>query len=46
LFFIENNNRIPVSAGDAILTGKGGSHGVENTGTEPLVIAAIILLYA
>ncbi|MDD4101944.1 MAG: cupin domain-containing protein [Kiritimatiellae bacterium] len=43
---IEDNNRTPVGAGDAILTGKGGAHGVENTGTEPLVIAAIIMLYA
>ncbi len=45
-FIIEDNSRTPVSTGDAILTGKGGSHGVENTGTEPLVIAAIIMLYA
>lgn len=42
---IEDNSRIPVGAGDAILTGKGGAHGVENTGAEPLVIAAIIMLY-
>jgi mannose-6-phosphate isomerase-like protein (cupin superfamily) len=43
---VEDGRQIPVSAGDAILTGKGGAHGVENTGNEPLVIAAIIMLYA
>lgn len=35
----------PIRAGDAILTGKGGSHSVENNGDEPLVIAAVIILY-
>lgn len=34
-----------IHTGDAILTGKGGSHEVENTGTEPLVIAAVIAQY-
>ncbi len=43
---IEDGKRIPVGAGDAILTGKGGAHGVENTGAVPLVMAAIIMLYA
>lgn len=41
----ENGEWVPIGAGDAILTGKGGTHGVENTGTEPLVIAAVIILY-
>lgn len=41
----ENGEWVPISAGDAILTGKGGSHGIENNGTEPLVIAAVIVLY-
>ena len=41
----ENGQWVPISAGDAILTGKGGTHGVENNGTEPLVIAAVIILY-
>lgn len=43
---LENGRRIPVAAGDAVLTGKGGEHGVENPGDEPLILAAIILLYA
>ena len=42
---LENGDWTPIQAGDAILTGKGGSHSVENTGSEPLVIAAIIVLY-
>ena len=41
----ENGEWVPIGAGDAILTGKGGSHGVENTGTEPLVVAAVIATY-
>ena len=43
---IEGDSRTPVGPGDAILTGKGGAHGVENTGAVPLVMAAIIMLYA
>jgi mannose-6-phosphate isomerase-like protein (cupin superfamily) len=42
---LENGQWTPIRTGDAILTGKGGSHGVENDGPEPLVIAAIIMLY-
>lgn len=34
-----------VNAGDAVLTGKGASHAIRNDGTEPLVLAAIIILY-
>ena len=41
----ENGEWVPIKTGDAILTGKGGAHGVENTGTEPLVIAAVIMTY-
>lgn len=41
----ENGEWVPIAPGDAILTGQGGTHGVENTGTEPLVIAAVIILY-
>lgn len=41
----ENGKWVPIAAGDAILTGKGHSHGVENNGTEPLVIAAVIAQY-
>ncbi len=41
----ENGAWVPISAGDAILTGKGGTHGVENNGAEPLVIAAVIIQY-
>ncbi len=42
----ENGEWVPIHTGDAILTGKGGTHGVENNGTEPLVIAAVIIQYA
>ena len=41
----EQGEWVPIQTGDAILTGKGGSHGVENTGAEPLVIAAVIITY-
>ncbi|MDX9866567.1 MAG: cupin domain-containing protein [Kiritimatiellia bacterium] len=43
---LENGRAIPVAAGDAVLTGKGGEHGVENPGAAPLVLAAVILPYA
>jgi mannose-6-phosphate isomerase-like protein (cupin superfamily) len=41
---LENGAWTAIQAGDAILTGKGGSHSVENNGAEPLVIAAVIIL--
>ncbi len=34
-----------VNAGDAVLTGRGGSHAVVNDGAEPLEIAAFVILY-
>lgn len=34
-----------VGPGDAILTAGGKGHAVENTGVEPLVMMAVILLY-
>lgn len=34
-----------VGPGDALLTGGGKGHAIENTGSEPLVIMAVILLY-
>ena len=44
---IVNDNGIKkeVEAGDAILTGGGASHSIENTGDEPLELMAVILLY-
>ncbi|MDR1654964.1 MAG: cupin domain-containing protein [Treponema sp.] len=35
----------PVSAGDAVITGNGGSHSIKNTGKEPLVFHAVIVTY-
>lgn len=35
-----------VRAGDAILTGKGESHAIANTGTGDLELIAVIMLYA
>lgn len=35
-----------VGPGDAILTGGGKGHSVENTGIQPLVMLAVILLYS
>ena len=34
-----------VSAGDAVLTGKGESHAIHNDGNEPLEITAMIMCY-
>ena len=35
-----------VSAGDAVLTGRGASHAIANDGAEPLEVAAFVILYA
>lgn len=52
-YFISGSGRVndngvsrDVKAGDAMLTGDGASHSVENTGSEPLVFLATILLYS
>jgi mannose-6-phosphate isomerase-like protein (cupin superfamily) len=34
-----------VGPGDAVLTGGGGGHSISNTGTAPLEILAVILVY-
>ncbi len=34
-----------VAAGDAILTGRGASHSIRNTGDMDLVITAVIMMY-
>ncbi len=41
----DNGTVKEVTAGDAILTGNGASHSIENNGTEPLVFVAVILVY-
>ena len=41
----DNGNVQVVGPGDAILTGGGASHSIVNTGTEPLEILAVILLF-
>ena len=41
----DGNTTTQITAGDAILTGKGESHAVKNTGTEPLEIIAVIMCY-
>ncbi|MCX7591976.1 MAG: cupin domain-containing protein [Kiritimatiellae bacterium] len=42
----EDGVRQRVSAGDAILTGKGGAHAIANAGDEDLVVVAIIVCYS
>lgn len=44
---IVNDNGIisKVKTGDAVLTGNGASHSIENDGDVPLVMLAVILLY-
>jgi mannose-6-phosphate isomerase-like protein (cupin superfamily) len=41
----DNGTERGVSAGDAIITGHGASHGIKNTGGEPLVFHAFIVTY-
>jgi len=36
---------VSIGPGDAIVTGNGAGHSIENTGDEPLVFMAVILLY-
>ncbi|NLW46879.1 MAG: cupin domain-containing protein [Firmicutes bacterium] len=51
-YFISGKGRVDdqgivkeVKAGDAVLTGGGNGHAVENTGEQPLLFLALILLY-
>jgi len=41
----DNGTLSEVKAGDAILTGNGASHSIENTGDSTLELMAVILLY-
>lgn len=41
----QGGKEFAVAAGDAILTGQGASHSIKNTGTEDLVITAVIIKY-
>ncbi|MDD4870787.1 MAG: cupin domain-containing protein [Kiritimatiellae bacterium] len=42
----DGTTKTRVSAGDAILTGNGGSHAVTNDGTDDLEMIAVIMCYA
>lgn len=42
----DGKTRTAVQAGDAILTGKGESHAIANTGSSDLELIAVIMLYA
>jgi mannose-6-phosphate isomerase-like protein (cupin superfamily) len=42
----DGNSKTTVTAGDAILTGKGGSHAIANTGKDNLEIIAVIMCYS
>ena len=41
----DNGTDKPISPGDAVITGNGGTHAIHNTGTEDLVITAIVIRY-
>lgn len=41
----DGKTRTAVGAGDAILTGNGESHSLENSGSDPLEVLALIMLY-
>ena len=40
-----NGKEIQIEAGDSILTGKGATHSIKNSGTEKLLITAVIIQY-
>jgi mannose-6-phosphate isomerase-like protein (cupin superfamily) len=42
---VDNGEDRPVKAGDVMITGNGGAHSVENTGSVPLVFSAIIVTH-
>jgi mannose-6-phosphate isomerase-like protein (cupin superfamily) len=42
---IDNGKETEVAAGDVILTGSGASHAITNTGSENLLITAVIIQY-
>jgi mannose-6-phosphate isomerase-like protein (cupin superfamily) len=39
----DNGTETPVTAGDVMITGGGASHALANTGTEDLVLLALIV---
>lgn len=41
----DGGKEFPVAAGDAILTGQGASHSIQNTGAGDLVVTAVIIKY-
>ncbi|MDR2101905.1 MAG: cupin domain-containing protein [Treponema sp.] len=41
----DNGKEVPVTTGDAIITGNGASHSITNTGAVPLVFHAVIVTY-
>ncbi len=41
----DGGKEIDIAPGDVILTGKGESHSIWNTGSEDLVVTAVIILY-
>jgi mannose-6-phosphate isomerase-like protein (cupin superfamily) len=41
----DNGKEVPVKSGDVVVTGDGESHSIKNTGTEPLIVSAIIITH-
>ena len=41
----DGSKEFAVAPGDAVLTGRGASHSVKNTGAEDLIITAVIIKY-
>ena len=41
----DGGQKITIEPGDAILTGQGSAHSIQNTGTEDLIVTAIIIKY-
>jgi mannose-6-phosphate isomerase-like protein (cupin superfamily) len=41
----DNGTETAIRSGDVVVTGNGAFHGIKNTGTEPLVMTAVIVTY-
>lgn len=44
--FADNGTKREIGPGDALLTGDGAGHAIENTGEEPLELIAVVVKFA
>ena len=41
----DGGKEVTVKAGDSVITGNGASHGIKNSGKDPLIFHAVIITY-